>query len=168
MRTKGICARACWSLWVALLLTSVAPSAQAQAGSPADKAVEVFGQKIRYHEAGQGPSLIFLHGLGSDSGIWAPNIGAASERYHVYALDQIGFGDSDKPLIDYKIQTFVEFLQGFMQALAIPKASLVGNSLGGWIAADFAVQHPDMVDKLVLVDAAGMRRVGGPTSLPST
>ena len=168
MTTKSSSAVARLSLGIALALALVSPAARAQSAPalPPEKVVEVLGQKIRYHEAGQGPNLIFLHGLGSNAGIWAPNIGAASERYHVYALDQIGFGESDKPLIDYKIQTFVEFLQGFMQALAIPKASLVGNSLGGWIAADFAAQHPEMVDKLVLVDAAGMRWAAGPRALP--
>ena len=53
-----------------------------------------------------------------------------------------------------------------MQALGIPKATLVGNSLGGWIALDFTAQHPEMVDRLVLVDAAGLRSEGGPHPLP--
>ncbi len=168
MITKSSCALARLSLGTALALALLAPAARVQSAPalPPEKVVEVLGQKIRYREAGAGPNLIFLHGLGGDAGMWAGNIGPASEKYHVYALDQIGFGESDKPLIDYKIQTFVEFLQGFMQALAIPKASLVGNSLGGWIAADFAAQRPEMVDKLVLVDAAGMRWVSGPGALP--
>lgn len=136
---------------------------------PPQKSVDVMGQPIRYYEAGpagHASNLIFVHGLGSSGMTWAANIGVAAEKYHVYAPDQIGFGNSAKPLIDYKIETFVEFLAGFMRALGIPKAALVGNSLGGWIAADFAVQHPEMVDKLVLVDAAGMRRVG-PTPQPA-
>jgi pimeloyl-ACP methyl ester carboxylesterase len=157
-------------LWLGLALSLALPAAAARAqlapAMPPEKVVEVLGQKIRYHEAGQGPNLIFLHGLGGEASMWAGNIGPASEKHHVYALDQIGFGRSDKPLIDYKIETFVEFLQAFMQTLGIPKATLVGNSLGGWIAADFAAQHPDMVDKLVLVNAAGMRPVGGPGKLP--
>jgi len=142
--------------------------ARAQAGPlmPPEKLVEVFGQKVHYYEAGQGPAVIFVHGLGGEAANWAANIGPVSGRYHVYALDQIGFGRSDKPLIDYKIETFVEFLRAFMQSLGIPKASLVGNSLGGWIAADFAAQYPEMVERLVLVDAAGMRPTGGPRALP--
>ncbi|HEV2492252.1 MAG TPA: alpha/beta hydrolase [Terriglobia bacterium] len=165
-RTKNICKVLVSFMGplVLLLAPSLVPAQMAPA-LPPEKTVEVLGQKIRYHETGQGPNLIFLHGLGSNSAIWAANIGPLSAKYHVYAVDQIGFGRSDKPLIDYKIETFVEFLQGFMQAAGIPKASLVGNSLGGWIAADFAAQHPAMVDKLVLVDAAGMRPVGGMTKL---
>lgn len=84
------------------------------------------------------------------------NFGALSAKHHVYALDQVGFGHSDKPLLDYKIATFSDFLLGFMRAQNLNKAALVGNSLGGWIAVDFAVHHPEMVDKLVLVDAAGL------------
>ena len=161
--------RALARMWVgralSLALLATAARAQLAPAMPPEKVVEVLGQKIRYHEMGQGPNLIFLHGLGGEAGMWAGNIGPASEKHHVYALDQIGFGHSDKPLIDYKIETFVEFLQAFMQTLGIPKATLVGNSLGGWIAVDFAAQHPDMVDKLVLVNAAGMRPEGGPGKL---
>ncbi len=128
---------------------------------PPQRVVQVYGQNIRYYEAGQGPNLIFIHGLGGEAANWAANIVPVSARYHVYALDQIGFGHSDKPLIDYRIETFVEFLQAFMQELNIPKATLVGNSLGGWIAVDFAARHPETVEGLVLVDAAGLRAEGG-------
>ena len=123
---------------------------------------EVQGQHIHYDEAGQGPVLILLHGLGSNAGIWVNNIAPLAAHYHVYAPDQIGFGHSDKPLLDYKIQTFVEFLQGFMESQNIKQAALAGNSLGGWIALDFAAQHPDLVGKLVLVNSAGLRFGQGP------
>jgi len=126
----------------------------------------LYGQSIHYLEAGQGPNLIFLHGLGGEGNNWALNIGPLSEKYHVYAPDQIGFGNSSKPLIEYRIETFVEFLRAFMTALNIPKATLVGNSLGGWIAADFAIRYPEKVEKLVLVDAAGLGPEGPPTPLP--
>jgi pimeloyl-ACP methyl ester carboxylesterase len=79
--------------------------------------------------------------------------------------DQLGFGNSDKPPLEYKVQTWVEFLDLFMQALRIPRATLVGNSLGGWIALDFARQHPEKVDRLVLADAAGWRPIKMPPPL---
>ncbi len=143
---------------------------------PPEKSVEIFGQKVVYYEAGQGPDVILLHGLGADSSSWIMNIAALSNKFHVVTLDQIGFGKSAKPLVDYKIETFVDFLQAFMQALKISKASLVGNSLGGWIASDFAVRHPEMTERLVLVDAAGVSPEGplklaidlNPASLAST
>ena len=136
--------------------------AQSQPGLPPEKVAVVFGQNIRYYEFGQGPVVILLHGLGSVKEIWLANVGALASKYHVYAIDQIGFGHSDKPLLEYKIATFVDFLQGFMQAQNISKATLVGNSLGGWIALDFTAQHPEMVEKLVLVDSAGLSSMHEP------
>lgn len=125
---------------------------------PQEKSVIVFGQKVQYVEAGiDGPTVILLHGLGADSSIWAANFAALSEKTHVFALDQIGFGRSDKPPLEYRIATFTDFLQGFMQTLKIPHATIIGHSLGGWVAAEFAIQHPQMVEKLILVDSNGIK-----------
>ena len=143
-------------LFAAVLIAVVPLGFSQNPGLPQEKVAAVYGQNIHYFEVGQGPTVILLHGLGATKELWLANIGALAPNYQVYAIDQIGFGQSDKPLIDYKIATFADFLQGFMQAEKIAKATLVGNSFGGWIATDFAVQHPEMVDKLVLVDAAGL------------
>jgi pimeloyl-ACP methyl ester carboxylesterase len=129
----------------------VAAIAQAQTS----KEVVVFGQKIQYVEAGTGPTVILLHGLGGSSQAWQFNIAALAEKYHVFAPDQIGFGKSDKPLVNYRIRTYVDFLDQFCKQLKIEHATLVGNSMGGWIAAMFTASFPDRVDKLVLEDAAG-------------
>jgi len=120
-----------------------------------EKDARVYGQKIHYMEAGSGPVVILLHGLGGDLTNWASTVGPLSEKYHVIAPDQIGFGHSDKPLINYRVGTLVDFLDGFYKELKIEKASLVGNSLGGWTAAAFALAHPEKVDRLILVDSAG-------------
>jgi pimeloyl-ACP methyl ester carboxylesterase len=146
--------RALLAIMILFLLAAVCSSQMSP--MPAEQTATVFGQSIHYYEAGQGPTVILLHGLGANAGIWVANIGPLSAHYHVIAPDQIGFGHSDKPLIDYKIATFVDFLYGFMQTQKIAKATLVGNSLGGWIAVEFAIQHPEMVEKLVLVDAGGL------------
>ncbi len=135
---------------------------------PPDKVVEILGQRIHYHEAGSGENVILLHGLGASSEIWGANIPDLSAHYHVVVPDQIGFGISDKPPIEYKIQTWVEFLDLFMRALNIPKATVVGNSLGGWIAVDFACQHPDKVDHLIIADSAGWRPINMPPPLADT
>src|SRR5579862_1143053 len=123
---------------------------------PPEKTVRVYGQEIRYFEAGAGPSVVFLHGMVGTSTDWALTLGPVSRNCHVYAIDQIGFGRSAKPMIEYKISTFVDFLQEFMRVKGISKATVVGNSLGGWIAVDFAASHPELVDRLVLVDASGL------------
>ena len=119
------------------------------------KEISVFGQKIHYVEAGTGPTVILLHGLGGSTQAWQFNVAALAEKYHVVVPDQIGFGKSDKPLVNYRIRTYVDFLDQFCKQLKIERASLVGNSMGGWIAAAFTAAFPDRVDKLVLVDAAG-------------
>lgn len=123
-----------------------------------EKFVTVFGAKIRYLEAGEKNKdvLILLHGLGSSAESWQMNIIPLSEKFHVIAPDQIGFGKSDKPFLKYRVGTYVDFLDKFMSELKIEKAHLVGNSLGGWIAALMAVKYPERVEKLVLVDAAGI------------
>jgi pimeloyl-ACP methyl ester carboxylesterase len=124
---------------------------------PEGKCVEVYSQKIHNYEAGQGPGLILLHGLGLDAGIWVLQIPVVARTHHVYAVDMIGFGRSDKPPLEYSVETFVEFLEGFMRQAGIAKATLVGLSLGGWVTLEFAVQHAEMVERLVLVNSAGLR-----------
>jgi 2-hydroxy-6-oxonona-2,4-dienedioate hydrolase len=117
------------------------------------KQVDIFGQRIHYLEAGSGPAVVLLHGLGGDVTNWQPTVPALASNFHVYVLDQIGFGESDKPLIKYRVATLVDFLDEFLRKNAIEKVSLVGNSLGGWTAAAFAQAYPQKIDKLVLVDA---------------
>jgi len=136
-----------------LLLLTFWVAAVANAQTP--KEVLVFGQKIQYVEAGSGPTVILLHGLGGSWQSWHFNIAPLAEKYHVVVPDQIGFGKSDKPFVNYRIRTYVDFLDQFCKQLGIERATLVGNSMGGWIAAMFTASFPDRVDKLVLEDAAG-------------
>lgn len=136
-------------------LTAITLCVISLANAQTSKEVLVFGQKINYIEAGSGPTVILLHGLGGSSQVWQFNIGPLAEKYHVVVPDQIGFGKSDKPLVNYRIRTYVDFLDQFCKQLKIERATLVGNSMGGWIAAMFTAAFPDRVDKLVLVDAAG-------------
>jgi pimeloyl-ACP methyl ester carboxylesterase len=85
-----------------------------------------------------------------------------AQKYRLLVPDQIGFGRSDKPLLDYSVQTYVDFLNEFLRQLKVEKASLVGESLGGWIAALYVAEiggaHLVPVEKLVLVDAAGLKQ----------
>lgn len=118
----------------------------------------VFGAKIRYLEAGDAakPTVILLHGLGAQAESWQFNIVPLAQNYHVIAPDQIGFGKSDKPLLKYRVGTYVDFLDKFMAELKIEKADLVGNSMGGWVAGLMAIKYPHRVRKIVLADAAGL------------
>ena len=145
------------ALFAALWIASAPLPAQS-----VSKQVEIFGQKIHYIEAGSGPNVLLLHGLGGDATNWEFTVPALASKYHVWAPDQIGFGASDKPMINYRVQTLVDFLEAFCQKVGIDKATLVGNSLGGWTAAEFTLEHPERVEKLVLVDSAGYSFANSP------
>ena len=145
-----------------LLLVVVAVPAFGQ-GQPADKTITVFGQSIHYFDMGSGPVVVLLHGLGSRKEDWLPVLEPMAQKYRLLVPDQIGFGKSDKPLLDYTVQTYVDFLNEFLRQLKVEKASLVGESLGGWIAALYSAEigggaHLIPVEKLVLVDAAGLKQ----------
>jgi pimeloyl-ACP methyl ester carboxylesterase len=116
----------------------------------------VFAQKIRYYDTGRGPPLVLVHGVGGDADQWAFCLDALAASHRIIALDLLGFGRSDKPLIDYRIAGFVEVLDRFLTTVGIAKASFLGHSLGGWIVATFALRFPEKIDKLVLNDAAGI------------
>jgi pimeloyl-ACP methyl ester carboxylesterase len=133
---------------------------------PPHRSVLVFGQKIVYYDAGTGPTLVLVHGFASQARFdWGKVIVPLSKHHRVIALDQIGFGGSDKPFIDYSIQTYVDFLGEFLRTLHIDKFDLAGESLGGWIVTNytsealaptntgiFALPKPT---RLILEDAAG-------------
>jgi pimeloyl-ACP methyl ester carboxylesterase len=124
-----------------------------------EKSVTIFGAKINYIEAGDPakPVVILLHGLGGSTANWMFTTPAIAANFHVFVPDQVGFGKSDKPAIKYRVGTYVDFLDKFMSELKIEHATLVGNSLGGWVAALTAIKYPNRVDKLVLADAAGIK-----------
>ncbi|HEY0321275.1 MAG TPA: alpha/beta fold hydrolase [Pyrinomonadaceae bacterium] len=138
-----------------LLVFLASASAQTPQPARAEKEVRIYGQKIRYVEAGSGPTVILLHGLGGNSANWILNINQLAAKYRVIVPDQVGFGQSDKPLINYRVGTYVDFLDRLYSELKIERATLVGNSMGGWIAALYTIAHPERVERLVLVDAAG-------------
>lgn len=130
----------------------------AQTTATQEKTATIFGAKIRYIEAGDAakPTVILLHGLGAQAESWQFTILPLAANYHVIALDQIGFGKSDKPFLKYRVATYADFLDKFMSELKIEKASLVGNSMGGWVAGLMAIKYPSRVERIVLADAAGL------------
>jgi pimeloyl-ACP methyl ester carboxylesterase len=123
----------------------------------------VWGLNVRYVDTGkavEGPVALLLHGLADSLISWYCNIDfLADAGYRVIAIDLPGFGESDKPShLEYDPGSAADFVYDFCQELGIEKLSLVGNSAGGLIAGLFALEHPTVVEKLVLVDSAGLGR----------
>jgi len=112
--------------------------------------------KTAYLSAGEGSPVILLHGAGAGSVTWYPSISAISSNFRVVAPDIVGYGESDKPDALYDRPYFSAWLKDFMSALKISKAHIVGLSQGGAIALQFALDNPNMVDKLVLVNSGGL------------
>jgi pimeloyl-ACP methyl ester carboxylesterase len=127
------------------------------------KFIDLDGRRTHYIEKGEGEPVILLHGFFYDSYLWAANIDALAENFKVYALDLWGFGYSTREPLDYDYQLYVDQVLLFMDSLGIQSASLVGQSMGGGTAMMCCVQHRQRVNKLLLVDPAGL-----PNPLPMT
>ena len=120
------------------------------------KETTVESVKTAYLTAGSGYPVIFLHGAGAGAVTWYPSIGTVSEKFQVIVPDIVGYGESDKPNAPYDRPYFSKWLKGFLKELKISKAHIVGLSQGGAIALQFTIDNPEMVDKLILVDSAGL------------
>ena len=132
--------------------------------------IDLDGHSTHYIEMGTGEPVILIHGFLYDTFTWHNNMNALAKHFKLFAIALWGFGYSTREPLDYGYPLYAEQLLMFMDALNIEKASLVGHSMGGGTAIYFAVHHPDRVDKLVLVDAAGMPNplplLGRLTNLP--
>lgn len=126
--------------------------------------VDADGVRTRYVEAGTPgrPAVVFVHGIGGSWEAFCANIGPFAEHFHVFALDCLGVGFTDKPEQPiYEMSDYVRHLRGFFTAMGIERASLVGVSMGGWLAINFSHAYPALVDKLVICAASGLRREPG-------
>jgi len=123
--------------------------------------VEAGGYRLHYFEAGPpgggGTPLVLVHGLGARGEDWAAMIPAlAAQGFHVYAPDLLGYGRSPKPDVDYSISLEEQIVAQFMQAMHVPRADVGGWSMGGWIVMKLALDHPELVNRLVIYDSAGV------------
>jgi pimeloyl-ACP methyl ester carboxylesterase len=143
-----------------LLLFGAGAGAQERL-DPAAKDATVFGYKLHYLEAGRGEPIILLHGSGGEGARWMPTIQGLAANFRVIAIDQVGFAQSDKPLTIYHSGVFAGFLAQFMKTIGVPKAVIMGQSMGAGVALYLAVHHPEMVERLVLVDGGGFRAAAG-------
>jgi pimeloyl-ACP methyl ester carboxylesterase len=118
--------------------------------------IEVVGARVNYVEMGQGAPIIFVHGLSGAWQNWLENIPHFARTHRAIALDLPGFGASPMPPWEITIPNYGRFLRDFCERLGIDRASLIGNSMGGFIATELAITEPERVDDLVLVSAAGI------------
>lgn len=119
--------------------------------------VTVRGVRIRAAEAGpkDAPSLLLIHGFLVSHLEWADVAGALAERFHVIAADLPGFGESEKPgpaRYPYGIETFAETMADLVAAFGVGRAHVVGHSMGGAVALTLAAEHPELVQRLIVVD----------------
>jgi|SRR5712691_4539416 len=112
---------------------------------------EVDGLRLHYVVEGRGPAVVLLHGLGGFAESWRHNLAPLARRATVYALDLPGFGTSAKPRTHYRLADFARALHGFVEALGVGQASLVGHSLGAAVAVTYALTRPARVDRLALI-----------------
>lgn len=120
--------------------------------------VEIGGRRVRYVDmgAGDGPPIVFVHGLAGNWQNWLENLPRLARERRVVALDLPGFGQSEDPLERITISGYGRTVNELADRLDLGEIALVGNSMGGFVAAETAVQFPERVERLVLVSAAGI------------
>jgi pimeloyl-ACP methyl ester carboxylesterase len=120
--------------------------------------VEIDGTPVNYMEIGQGElePIVFVHGLGGQWQNWLENIPRAALERRVIAMDLPGFGCTPEPRDKITIPGYARWVDALCERLSLGRVDMVGNSMGGYIAAEVAIQFPERIDQLILVSAAGI------------
>jgi pimeloyl-ACP methyl ester carboxylesterase len=132
------------------------------------KYLDLHGERIAYLDEGSGEAIVLLHGIAGSSETWRSLIGPLSRKYRVVAPDLLGHGNSTKPRTDYSLGALSVLIRDVLTELGITRATLVGHSLGGGICMQIVYQHPEYVQRLVLINSGGLGPdVGLPLRLAS-
>lgn len=118
----------------------------------------IHGYRRAFRIAGSGPVLLLIHGIGDNSTTWQPIHSRLARRFTVIAPDLLGHGQSDKPRADYSVAAYANGMRDLLTVLDIEKATVIGHSLGGGVAMQFAYQFPQLVERLILVGTGGVTR----------
>ncbi|MGB3483938.1 MAG: alpha/beta hydrolase [Mycobacterium sp.] len=118
----------------------------------------IHGYRRAFRIAGSGPALLLIHGIGDNSTTWSTVQSKLAQRFTVIAPDLLGHGQSDKPRADYSVAAYANGMRDLLGVLDIEKVTVVGHSLGGGVAMQFAYQFPQLVDRLILVGAGGVTK----------
>jgi len=136
---------------------AVARQNQMESSGPTPEVVVLNNQAVRYLKRGEGQkAAILIHGFGGDLNSWLFNHDELAESFTVYALDLPGHGGSSKQVSSGTIGEFAKVLEMFMDAVGLEKSHLIGHSLGGAVALDFALTCPERTLSLVLIASAGL------------
>lgn len=120
-------------------------------------ALDAAGHRIVYYEGGAGEPMVLVHGFTGSKENWLESARYLTPHYRVIALDLPGWGESErKPDESYEVPEQSRRLAAFLDALGIPRAIVVGHSMGGHVSGLFAVRYPERVEDLILVDSAGV------------
>ncbi|HEV2999055.1 MAG TPA: alpha/beta hydrolase [Solirubrobacteraceae bacterium] len=124
--------------------------------------VTVGSDAVNVIDLGEGPPLVFVHGLSGSWQNWLEQLPEFAARHRVIALDLPGFGHSPMPAQPISISGYARLLDGLLDKLDVAGAAVVGNSMGGFISAELAIAFPERVERLVLVSAAGLSTYANP------
>ncbi len=123
---------------------------------PQEHFIELAGTRLHYFTGGQGTPLVVLHSVEGNLG-WRSHLEQLAQHYTVYAPTLPGFGRSERPLWLESFADLTRYTLWLVEALGLHKTALLGHGIGGWLAAEMAVVSPQLVERLILVDAAGVR-----------
>ena len=126
------------------------------------RTVRIHGHDVSYRMAGDGPVVVLIHGIAGSSTTWRGVMPSLSDRYTVIAPDLLGHGMSAKPRGDYSLGAYASGIRDLLTVLGKERVTLVGHSLGGGVAMQFAYQFPDWAERLVLVASGGLGREVSP------
>jgi pimeloyl-ACP methyl ester carboxylesterase len=118
----------------------------------------IHGYRRAFLSAGQGPPLLLIHGIGDSSHTWLPVVESFAANHTVIAPDLLGHGLSDKPRADYSVAAYANGMRDLLSVLDVDRVTVVGHSLGGGVAAQFAYTFPERCERLVLVGTGGIAR----------
>ncbi len=126
--------------------------------TPAVQFRTIHGYRRAFRIAGSGPVILLIHGIADNSSTWSPVHAKLAQRFTVIAPDLLGHGQSDKPRADYSAAAYANGMRDLLSVLDIERVTVVGHSLGGGVAMQFAYQFPQLVDRLVLVSTGGVTK----------
>ncbi|MGO9559263.1 MAG: alpha/beta fold hydrolase, partial [Acidimicrobiales bacterium] len=126
------------------------------------RTVPIHGHDVSYRMAGEGPVILLIHGIAGSSTTWRGVMPALAEQYTVIAPDLLGHGHSAKPRGDYSLGAYASGIRDLLTVLGKERVTLVGHSLGGGVAMQFAYQFPEWAERLVLVASGGLGKEVSP------